>query len=86
MADIYITMTKALQDHWKAHNNAYPLRFELDAQTNKELVEGRRMVITTMNFKFEPGWETEFQGCDIVVVNDGNFLVDKDGNRVPLAL
>lgn len=86
MASIYETMTKALQDHWKAHNNEYPQRFELDAQTNKDLVDGRRMVITTMNFKFEPGWETEFQGCDIVVVSDGNFLVDKDGNRVPLAL
>ncbi|WP_370678451.1 hypothetical protein [Comamonas sp. GB3 AK4-5] len=86
MASIYETMTKALQDHWKAHNNAYPQRFELDAQTNKKLVDDRRLIINTMNFQFAPGWESEFQGCKIALVDDGNFLVDKDGNRVPLAV
>ena len=86
MTNIYDAMVAALRDHWKAHGNAYPQRFELSQDAFSTLNETRKTVISTMNFGFRPGWETYFLGVHVAVVDAGNCLVDKDGNRVPLAL
>lgn len=84
MANIYDSMVSLLREHWKAHSNAYPQRFELSANSFKALNEGRELVITNMNYKLRPGWESDFQGVPVVVAEGGNCMVDKDGVRVPL--
>jgi len=86
MANIYDAMVAALRDHWNAHDKAYPQRFELSQDAFTALNETRKTVITTMNFAFRPGWETDFLGVPVAVADGGNCLVDKDGNQVPLAL
>lgn len=86
MANIYDAMVAALRDHWKAHDNAYPQRFELAQGAFNALNETRKTVITTMNFTFRPGWENDFLGVPVAVSGAGSCMVDKDGNRVPLAL
>lgn len=86
MANIYDAMVSALREHWKAHDNAYPQRFELSQAEFTTLNETRKTVISTMNYGFRPGWEHDFLGVPVAVVDAGNCLVDKDGNRVPLAL
>ncbi|WP_313571049.1 hypothetical protein [Comamonas terrigena] len=86
MANIYDAMVAALRDHWKAHSNAYPQRFELTQDAFNTLNETRKTVITTMNYAFRPGWENDFLGVPVSVADGGNCMVDKDGNQVPLAL
>ena len=86
MANIYDAMVTALRDHWKAYENAYPQCFELSWDAFNTLNETRKTVVSTMNYGFRPGWEHDFLGVPVSVVDAGNCLVDKDGNRVPLAL
>lgn len=86
MPNIYDAMVAALRDHWKTHDNAYPQRFELSQDAFNTLNETRKTVITTMNYTLRPGWENDFQGVSVVVADGGSCMVDKDGNRVPLAL
>ena len=86
MSNIYDAMVAALRDHWKAHNTAYPQRFELTQDAFNALNETRKTVITTMNYTLRPGWENDFQGVAVAVADVGNFMVDKDGNRLPLPL
>lgn len=86
MTNIYDAMVAALRDHWKAHDNAYPQRFELTQDAFNALNETRKTVIATMNFTFRPGWENDFLGVPVAVSGAGSCMVDKDGNQVPLAL
>lgn len=86
MTNIYDAMVAALREHWKAHDNAYPQRFELSQDAFSTLNETRKTVITTMNYTLRPGWENGFQGVPVAVGDGGNCMVDKDGNRLPLAL
>ena len=85
MANIYDSMVSALREHWKANDNAYPQRFELTQVTLDALVETRRIVNDTMNFKKGAGWEGEFLGVPVVLSTEGDAMIAKDGARVPLS-
>lgn len=84
MTNIYDSMTSALREHWKAHENAYPERFELTQSTLNELVAKRELVNTSMNFKMSTAAAKEFLGVPIQVSAEGNVMVAADGTRVPL--
>lgn len=86
MANIYNTMIEALREHWKAHEGAYPQAFELSEELHRLLNETRKTVVTTMNYKFRPGWEGDFLGVKVVVTGGPSCMVDKAGSRVPLAV
>ena len=86
MTDMYDTMVAALREHWKAHDNAYPQRFELTQSTWDALVEQRTLVNKTMNFNQRTALGEDFLGVPMVVSNEGNALVAVDGTRVPLNL
>lgn len=81
--DIYESMISALREHWKAHNNAYPQRFELMQSTCDEVAKQRALVVETMNYKTK--LLDDFLGVPIVVSAEGNAMVDADGSRLPLA-
>lgn len=84
MSKIYDSMTSALREHWKAHDNAYPQRFELMQSTLDTLVAHRKLINDTMNFKLNKGFSEVFMGVPIQVSVEGNALVAVDGTRVPL--
>jgi len=42
MATLYLTMTEAVINHWKANNNAYPKKFILTPDQHRGYVESRR--------------------------------------------
>lgn len=83
---IYDSMTAALRDHWKAHDNAYPQRFELTQATLDALVAHRALINSTMNFTKRTALGTDFLGVPMEVSADGDVMVASDGTRVPLGL
>ena len=86
MANLYESMTGALREHWKTHNNAYPQRFELTASAHASLVETRELVVTTMNYSNRTALGEDFLGVPIVVSDAGNVMVAVDGTRVSLSI
>lgn len=84
MANLYESMTGALREHWKTHNNAYPQRFELTASAHAALVENRELVVTTMNYSNRSALGEDFLGVPVVVSDAGNVMVAVDGSVVPL--
>ena len=84
MSSLYDSMTSALREHWKAHDNAYPQRFELTASALDALVAHRTLVNKTMNFSLSSEFDKEFLGVPVVVSDAGNVMVAVDGTRVPL--
>ncbi|WP_286997433.1 MULTISPECIES: hypothetical protein [Comamonas] len=84
MLNLYESMTGALREHWKTHNNAYPQRFELTASAHAALVENRELVVTTMNYSNRSALGEDFLGVPIVVSEAGNVMVAVDGSVVPL--
>ena len=84
MANLYESMTGALREHWKTHNNTYPQRFELTASAHAALVENRELVVTTMNYSNRSALGEDFLGVPIVVSDAGNVMVAVDGSVVPL--
>ena len=84
MANLYESMTGALREHWKAHNNAYPQRFELTASAHAALVENRELVVKSMNYSNRSALGEDFLGVPIVVSDAGNVMVAVDGSVVPL--
>ena len=84
MPSLYDSMTSALREHWKAHDNAYPQRFELTASALDALVAHRTLVNKTMNFSLNSEFGKEFLGVPVVVSDAGNVMVAVDGTRVPL--
>lgn len=74
MPKLYNSMTAALQDHWKAHSNAYPQKFVLTEQAHQQLNNIRHLVSVVMVNKEPPGWENAFLGVPI------------DGISTPLAI
>ncbi|WP_286999687.1 MULTISPECIES: hypothetical protein [Comamonas] len=86
MSSLYESMTGALREHWKAHNNAYPQRFELTASAHAALVENRELVVTTMNYSNRSALGEDFLGVPIVVSDAGNVMVAADGARVSLSI
>ena len=42
MATLYLPMTEAVINHWKANNNAYPQKFILSPAQHKAYIESRR--------------------------------------------
>lgn len=86
MSSLYESMTGALREHWKTHNNAYPQRFELTASAHASLVETRELVVTTMNYSNRTALGEDFLGVPIVVSDAGNVMVAVDGTRVSLSI
>lgn len=86
MSSLYESMTGALREHWKTHNNAYPQRFELTASAHASLVETRELVVTTMNYSNRSALGEDFLGVPIVVSDAGNVMVAADGTRVSLSI
>ena len=86
MSSLYESMTGALREHWKTHNNAYPQRFELTASAHASLVETRELVVTTMNYSNRSALGEDFLGVPIVVSDAGNVMVAADGGRVSLSI
>jgi hypothetical protein len=86
MSSLYESMTGALREHWKTHNNAYPQRFELTASAHADLVENRELVVTTMNYSNRSALGEDFLGVPIVVSDAGNVMVAADGTRVSLSI
>lgn len=84
MANLYESMTGALREHWKTHNNAYPQRFELTASAHAALVENRELVVKSMNYSNRSALGEDFLGVPIVVSDAGNVMVAVDGSVVPL--
>jgi hypothetical protein len=84
MANLYESMTSALREHWKTHNNAYPQRFELTASAHAALVENRELVVKSMNYSNRSALGEDFLGVPIVVSDAGNVMVAVDGSVVPL--
>ena len=41
-ASLYLSMTEAVLNHWKAHGNAYPKKFILTPEQHAGYVESRR--------------------------------------------
>lgn len=84
MSNIYDTIVFALREHWKNHGGDSPQSFEISTQSFSELKKARQEVLLSLKCELPSGWEENFQGVQIAVVDGGNFMVDKDGNRVPL--
>lgn len=84
MLSIYESMTGALREHWKTHNNAYPQRFELTASAHAGLVENRELVVKSMNYSNRSALGEDFLGVPVVVSDAGNVMVAVDGSVVPL--
>jgi hypothetical protein len=86
MSSLYESMTGALREHWKTHNNAYPQRFELTASAHSALVENRELVVKTMNYSNRSALGEDFLGVPVVVSDAGNVMVAADGTRVSLSI
>ena len=84
MANLYESMTSALREHWKTHNNAYPQRFELTADAHAALVGNRELVVKSMNYSNRSALGEDCLGVPIVVSDAGNVMVAVDGLVVPL--
>lgn len=85
MPNLYDALIAILRDHWKTHNNAYPQRIELSARDMQVLLDERRLVNDSMNFKLTPGWETHFQGTPVQAA-EVSCVVDIHGARIPVVL
>lgn len=83
MANLYTPMTKALQAHWKAHENAYPQKFVLTDSALTALNDCRRLVMESIASPLSPGWEREFMGVSIEK-GTANVMIALDGTEVPL--
>lgn len=84
MSSLYNHMVEALREHWKAHNNTYPQRFDLTDVALRALNDNRKMVNTSMNYVLRPGWEQEFLGVPLQAGQPVNAMVAADGTQVLL--
>ena len=84
MSDLYEQMTTAIQNHWKAHNNAYPQSIELTDASWNELISMRKLVQASMAFSLQPGWDQHLLGVPVHRGADHNEVVCADGQRLPL--
>jgi hypothetical protein len=55
MSALYNHMVAALREHWTAHSQQYPQRFELTDAALRELNDTRKLVNDTMNYVLRPG-------------------------------
>lgn len=84
MSDLYNHMVVALREHWSAHANTYPQRFELTDVALHQLNATRKLVNDTMNYVLRPGWEHVFLGVPLQGGRPENVLVAADGALRPL--
>ncbi|MEG3000750.1 MAG: hypothetical protein RR855_09390 [Comamonas sp.] len=85
MSALYNHMVAALREHWTAHSQQYPQRFELTDAALRELNDTRQLVNGTMNYVLRPGWEAVFHGVPLQGGCAVNALVAADGSHQPLA-
>lgn len=85
MPNLYDALIAIVREHWKNHSNAYPQRIELSAADMKTLMDERKLVNESMNFKLTTGWEQSFHGTPVQVA-DVSCVVDVNGNRIPVTL
>lgn len=81
MASLFLPMTNAVINHWKAHSNAYPQKFILNPDQHKAYVESRRAGIggAKANVAEHMGVPVEVAG------NTPGVMVAADGTEVSLS-
>lgn len=84
MSALYNHMVNALREHWTAHGQQYPQRFELTEAALRELNDTRKLVNDTMNYVLRPGWDTVFHGVPLHTGAMVNTMVAADGAVHPL--
>ena len=86
MSKIYEAVVVAIRDHWKNHDNRYPMRIILSTEQHKELVDHRRAGSVALNDDREPESDM-FMGTALVVddATEGVMLA-VDGTETPLNL
>ena len=85
MPNLYDAITQMMREYWKVHDKAYPQAIELTPEDLKTLLQERKLVNESMNFKLIEGWDKELLG---VPLREGqiNCLVTGDGQRQPVQL
>ena len=83
MPNLYEALIAILREHWKNHDNAYPQRIELSSCDRQNLMDARKLVIETMNFTQNPGWEQSFHGVPVQQA-DVTCVIDINGQRIPV--
>ena len=82
MANIYLSLVKAITDHWKAHDNKYPLKIMLTPDQLNTLNESRRIGRIALGDD-RPVTDSDFMGVRLEQdASTPGVLIAVDGSEI----
>jgi hypothetical protein len=86
MSKIYEAVIVAIRDHWKNHDNQYPVKVLLTSVQHQELLDHRRAGSVALNDDSEPEPDV-FMGTPLAVDDRTiGVIVNLDGTETPLSI